>query len=87
MMLVEFENNNDKTRVACDRPWHFDKSLILVQEFDGAQLVKNICMKNASFWLCIHDLSLMAQNEYVGQAVRAALGSVEEVDLDYGEVE
>lgn len=29
----------------------------------------------------------MARNEYVGREVGMALGSVEEVDLDYGEVE
>lgn len=49
MMLIEFGNNNDKDRVAHDGPWHFDKCLIIVKEFDGVSQVKNICMKNATF--------------------------------------
>lgn len=30
LMLVEFENQNDKIRVAHDGPWHFDRNSILV---------------------------------------------------------
>lgn len=60
MMLAEFKNNNDKTRVARNGPWHFDRCLIFVQEFDGAQQVKNICLKYVTFWVRIHDLPLMA---------------------------
>lgn len=44
-------------------------------------------MKDAIFWVQIHDLPLMARNEYIGREVSMALGSVEELDLDYGEVE
>lgn len=63
-MLVEFENQNNKIIVSRDGPWHFDKCLILVKDFDGAQKVKNICMNEASFWVWVHDISLMARNEY-----------------------
>lgn len=60
LMLTEFKNLNDKTRVVWDGPWHFKKCLILVKEFDGAQQVKNISLHEASFWVRIHDLPLMA---------------------------
>lgn len=83
-MLVEFENYNDKNRVARDGPWHFDKCLILVEDFDRTQQVKNICMTKASLW--VHNLPLMARNEYVGREVGVALSVVEEVDVDHGEV-
>lgn len=37
LMLAEFENYNDKVRVSWDGPWHFDKCLVLVKDFDGTQ--------------------------------------------------
>lgn len=33
-MLFDFENHNDKLRVVHDGQWSFDKSLILVADFD-----------------------------------------------------
>lgn len=75
-MLDEFENNNDKLRVTRVGPWHFDKCLTLIKDFDGMQQVKNICMKEATFWVRVYDLPLMAWNAYVGREVGAALGSV-----------
>lgn len=65
IMLVEFEDIRDKTRVIIDGPWNFDKYLILVKEFDGVKQVKNIRMDDAFFLVRIHDLPLMACNEYV----------------------
>lgn len=35
----------------------------------------------------MHDLPFMAHNEYVRQELGAAMGTLEEVDLDYGKIE
>lgn len=58
-----------------------------MKEFKGGKQVKNICMKEATFWVRVHDFPLMAHNEYIGHLVNSALGVVEEVNLDHGEVE
>lgn len=42
LMLAEFEMQSDKIRVVRDGPWSFDKSLIMVQNFDGLQQIKDI---------------------------------------------
>lgn len=81
-MLAEFENQNGKYRVLWDGPWNFDKYLIVIKDFDGAQHVKNIYLKEAYFWVYVHDLLLMIRNEYIGRTVCLAMGRVEEVDLD-----
>lgn len=44
-------------------------------------------MNQVSFWVRVHDHPLMARNEYVGREVGGAMGIMEVVDLDYGEVE
>lgn len=42
LILVEFKDVHDKNQVVKDGPWNFDRSLILVKEFDENQQVKNI---------------------------------------------
>lgn len=65
---------------------NFDKSLILLEECERGQQVKNISFKEASFWVRVYDLPLMARNEYIGHVNGGAMGRVEEMDLDDGEV-
>lgn len=70
-----------------DGLWSFDRYLILVKDFVGDQPFKIIQMKDATFWVCIHDLPLMARNEYIGNLIGASLGKVEETNLLHGDVE
>lgn len=58
LMMAKFEMHI-KIRV-WDDPWNFDKSFILVKDFEGSQQVKIIKMENASFWIRVYDLPLMA---------------------------
>lgn len=60
LMLAKFEMHSDKLRVVRNGPWSFDKSLILVKEFNCLQQVKSIKMANALFWIRVFDLPLMA---------------------------
>lgn len=68
-------------------PWNFDRSLLLIREFDGNLQMKDICIIEVSFWIRVYDLPLMARNEYVYKLVGDTLGQLEEADLDHGEVE
>lgn len=58
LMMAKFEMHI-KIRV-WDGPWSFEKSFILVKDFEGSQQVKNIKMEDASFWIRVYDLPLMA---------------------------
>lgn len=87
LMMVEFELDSDKTRVICNGLWSFDKSLILVKDFLRSQQIKNIIMVDASFWIMVYDLTLVAQNEYTDWLIGNLLGKFEEIDLDNSEVE
>lgn len=60
LLMVEFDNPVDKLRVLHDGLWHFDKALLLTKYFAGEQQVKNIQMREATFWVHIHNLPLMA---------------------------
>lgn len=49
--------------------------------------ISKIQFIKASFWVCVHDLSLMACNEYIGRLVGNSIGVEKEIDLDKGEIE
>lgn len=44
-------------------------------------------MVDASFWIRVYDLTLVARNEYIGWLIGNLLGKFEEIDLDNSEVE
>lgn len=81
LILAEFEEKSDKVRVLCNGMWNFDKSLVLIKEFDRSQQVRQICMKEASFWVRDFDLPLLVRNKYVGGLIGAAPSKLEEVNL------
>ncbi|XP_040991016.1 uncharacterized protein LOC121238254 [Juglans microcarpa x Juglans regia] len=87
LFLVEFENGRDKTKVLREGPWLFDKHLVLLKKMDGRLQVQQVQMTMTSFWVRFHDLPLMAMNVFVGKKLGERLGSIEEVDLEKGEVE
>lgn len=86
IMLAEFDEHYDKQRVLHDGSWNFDKRLLLTQEFEGGMQVRDIDIKETSFWVRILNLPLMARNERVGELVGATMGVFEEVDLKQGEI-
>ena len=45
MFLVDFDDELDKRRVLEMSPWHYEKQLVLLQEFDGDQDPKDIVLK------------------------------------------
>ncbi|XP_042950030.1 uncharacterized protein LOC122282137 [Carya illinoinensis] len=87
LTVVEFEDSRDRAKVIREGPWSFDKHLVLLKEFDGLIQISKLDLVKAPFWVRIHDLPLIAQNEYIGKLVGSALGEVLEVDLDKGEME
>ena len=45
LFLAEFEDERDKRRVMDMRPWHYEKQLVLLKEFDGEKDPKDIVLK------------------------------------------
>lgn len=83
--MAEFEYQEDKDWVVWEGHWNFEKKLVFLKEFDGRQQICHIRITKTLFWIRIHDLSLMARNEYIGCLIGETLEKVEEVDLDSGE--
>lgn len=70
-----------------ESPWNFNKQLVPLQEFDGRQQVHQVRMHEASFWVRIIDLPLMARNHYVRNLVGSVIAIVKEINLEVDELE
>ena len=81
LFLADFEDAKDKKRVMEMRPWHYEKQLMLLQEFEGEQDPKDIVLKWSPFWVQIYNLPLKSRTRETGKAIGASLGKVMEVDV------
>ena len=81
MFLVEFEDEWDKRRVFEMSPWHYEKQLVLLQDFDEDQDPKDIVLKWSPFWVQMYNLPLKHRTREIGMAIGASLGEVLEVDV------
>ena len=81
LFLAEFEDERDKKRVMDMRPWHYEKQLVLLQEFEGEQDPKDIVLKWSPFWVQIYNLPLKSRTRETGKTIGASLGKVVDVDV------
>ena len=81
LFLAEFEDERDKKRVMDMRPWHYEKQLVLLQEFEGEQDPKDIVLKWSPFWVQIYNLPLKSRTRETGRVIGASLGKVLDVDV------
>lgn len=87
LFLVEFGDGKDKQKILDMCPWCFEKQLVLMQEFEGELVPKDIVMKWAPFWLQIFNLPLKSRTKETGWTIGSKLGEVLEVDVsESGEI-
>ena len=84
MYLVEFDNERDKRRVMEMSPWHYEKQLVLLQNFDGDKDPKDIVFQWSPFWVQIYNLPLNHRTRETNLAIRASLGEV--LNMDVGDL-
>ena len=62
-------------------PWTYEKSLILLKEFGGEQVLKDISLWQSPFWVQIHNLLLKSRTREMRRAIGTKLGEVLDVDV------
>ena len=82
LLLIEFDNIGDKSRVLKGRPWVFEENLFAVEDFDERSSPSQLSFTKASFWVRMFDLPLVCMGREVGKKLGASVGMVEEVDTD-----
>ena len=81
MYLVEFDDERDKRRVMEMSPWHYEKQLVLLQNFEGDKDPKDIIFQWSPFWVQMYNLPLKHRTRETWLAIGASLGEVLEVDV------
>ena len=81
LYLVEFGDGRDKQKILNMCPWSFEKQLIIMKEFKGELVPKDIVMKWTPFWIQIFNLPLKSRTKEMGWTIGSKLGEVLEVDV------
>jgi len=81
LFLVEFDDDRDRRRVLEMSLWHYEKQLVLLQEFDGERDPKDIVLRWSPFWVQIYNLPLKHRTKETWMVIGASLGEVLEVDV------
>jgi hypothetical protein len=80
--VVEFELSCDKEPVLAGRPWAFEGSLFIVEDFDGITPPSKFTFEKVAFWVQMIDMPLACMNAEIENKIRASVGEVEAVDTD-----
>nr|POE60142.1 hypothetical protein CFP56_45086 [Quercus suber] len=81
MYLAEFGDGRDKRRILEMCPWSYEKQLILLQDFEGERVPKEITIKWSPFWVQIYNLPLKSMTRESGMEIGAKIGRVLDVDM------
>ena len=62
------------------QPWSFNKSLVVMRDFDWHSTLDFVEMSWCPFWVKIHGIPLGMMHEKVAYAIGRSIGEVIEVD-------
>lgn len=82
LFLIEFTKVVDKKRVLEGRPWVFEGSLFLIEDFDGLTSASEFVFDKAAFWVRMGNLPLACMGRETGKMLGSSVGIVEAVDTD-----
>ena len=82
LFIFNFEDNGDKVGVLQRQPWSFNKSLLVLANYEGLSSSEEIVLQWCPFWVQIHGLSLAMMIEKIDLILGESVGDVEEVDSD-----
>ena len=82
--LFQFNHVVDKRRVLLHAPWSFDKSLVLLQDFDPLLQLSGLTFTYSSFWVHVYNLPLVSMTKEVGgEVIGNKIGRW--MDMDHGD--
>ena len=76
----------EKERVMMRQPWSFNKSLLVLQDFEGSIKPEEVNLKWCPFWVQVHGLPLGLMTEKIGTILGETIGDVEEIDVEGGQM-
>lgn len=81
LWIFEFSDGGVKDRVMANRPWSFERQILVLKEFDGIVPPSKMEFTHSSCWIQIHEMPLLCMSRAVGTKIGESLGQLEEVDV------
>ncbi|XVF75565.1 hypothetical protein PTKIN_Ptkin13bG0197000 [Pterospermum kingtungense] len=79
--VFQFEDESERGMVLVKQLWAFNKSLLVLNEFDGVQSIGEVDLNWYPFWVQIYGLPISLMTERIGIVLGEYVGAVEEVNL------
>lgn len=87
LRLFEFSEEDDLRRVLEGGPCSYERTLLVLNEFDGKTSLSQMDFTHTPIWIQIHDMPIGCMNKGVGRKIGETLDCVEQlavVDDDVG---
>ena len=81
LYLAEFGDSRDKKKVMEMRAWSYEKQLVLMREFEGKLVPKEISLRWSLFWIQIYNLPLKSMTSGTDYVIGGKIREVLEVDV------
>ncbi|KAK9283688.1 hypothetical protein L1049_011938 [Liquidambar formosana] len=82
LFVFQFNHPLDRRRVLDNGPWTFDKSLVLLKDFQRDVQLLDIKMEDALFWVQVYNLSFGCMNKEVNALIGNKVGKFIDMEQD-----
>ncbi|XP_044405647.1 uncharacterized protein [Triticum aestivum] len=80
--LFTFHDGASKDRALNDRPWRFNKDLLVMEDFVPSKTIDEYQFKMIPIWVRVHGIPMGVMSRETGELVGNKLGTFLDVDLD-----
>ncbi|OMO50310.1 hypothetical protein CCACVL1_30518 [Corchorus capsularis] len=80
LYVFQFEDAVERDWVLVNQPWSFNRSLLVLREFDGLQTPEEVNFEICPVWMRVFKLPILMMTDKVGVAIGSVIGDVLEVD-------
>ena len=71
-VLLLFQEKEDLDRILLQRPWSFDKYILLLHKLEVGESISTLTFHEAAFWVQIHGLPTLSQTTEEGYVLEEA---------------
>lgn len=77
VVLFMFESKVDVDNILANKPWNFDKHLMVLQRYDGVREVHEIDFTLTPFWVQVHGIPVKFMTKTVAESLCETVGQVQ----------
>ncbi|TXG60558.1 hypothetical protein EZV62_015131 [Acer yangbiense] len=78
--MFYFNNPEDRNHIWHRGPWHFDRSLIVLEKPEGTGNISQLSFNKVEFWVQIHDIPIMCMNRRTAKWLAEQIGKLDTLE-------